>query len=197
MKRLYHRAYWVSNKTISSGLIQNLYNSYPDLYSFNMSSWAADEGGKGNDCILYPTRYCVSENTENSYFTIIFPDSFLNITGFSYYSASSASNRAAYKLEIYSLSHETQEWKHLCSINAEEDYFHNKISYAECMTKNYTQGLKFVQRGTNKAGNYQLAVRFLDFFGDLVQLKPAVITFCIHKYTLHLHPFIFLLFHSE
>ena len=146
---------------------------------------SSESSSISQSCILNPNTYCVTESIENSSFTIIFPNSFLNITGFTFWSAG-YSDRAAYNFDIYSLTQYEHQWKRICKISVDENYFAT-MNYAECLSPNYTQGFKFIQRGFNSGSSFQFAVRFLDFFGDLVQIKPSYITFCTHRFHINFH----------
>ena len=190
MLHLYHRAFKLYHKTNNLGLIQHLHRNNPNLYYLNWST-LTNEGVITDDCILNSNTFCISEGKENSSMSVIFPNSLLKITGLSLMSAKAG--RYVINFDVYGLLPYSDKWTKICHVAKEDGFFHGVTQYVDCQSQKYMTAIKLMQVGLNGQQTYEFAIRYLDFFGDLVMGDPSVITFCM-KMSIHFHHILIALF---
>ena len=191
---LYRKILRVTNNSIEKGIIKTFYQKYPNLYELEWETLPND-GSTDKSCIINDNSYCITPNRPNSSFTFHFPNTLLNITGFSLLSC--LYNKCVNSFDIFAFDLETKNWNLISEVRKEPLFFHNTTKYVECKTKTFTNAIKLVQTAKNTGiivqDNDQFAIRFFDFFGDLL-MDPSVITFfCQSKIQFHSYHFIFFL----
>ena len=186
---LYRKILRVTNKSIEKGIIQTFYQKYPNLYELEWDTLPND-GLNDKSCIINVSTYCMTTNQPNSSYIFHFPNTLLNITGFSLLSCYGM--KCVNNFDVYAFDLETKEWNLISEVRKEPLFFHSTIRYVECKTKTYTNVIQLVQRGKNTGilvqDNDQFAIHFFDFFGDLL-IDPSVITFFCKSKILQFHSF--------